>query len=44
MGVVKDVATRNYYLSAAFGEAKLSKASVILGGALILGMFVVVII
>jgi ech hydrogenase subunit A len=44
MGVVKDVATRNYYLSAAFGEAKLSLASVILGGALILGMFVVVII
>jgi ech hydrogenase subunit A len=44
MGVVKDVATRNYYLSAAFGEAKLSMASVILGGALILGMFVAVII
>jgi ech hydrogenase subunit A len=43
MGVVKDVATRNYYLSAAFGEAKLKLPSVILGSALILGMFVVVI-
>jgi NADH:ubiquinone oxidoreductase subunit 5 (chain L)/Multisubunit Na+/H+ antiporter, MnhA subunit len=44
MGIVKDVANRNYYLSAAFGEKRLTLPSVILGSALILGMFAVVII
>ena len=42
MGIVRDVKNSNYYLSSVFGEAKLTKASLFIGGALILGMFVVI--
>jgi ech hydrogenase subunit A len=44
MGAVQKVENRNYYLTSAFGEAKLSKVSHFLGAALILGMFIMVIV
>ncbi len=40
MGAVQKVENKNYYLRDLFGEAKLTKASVFLGCALIAGMFV----
>jgi ech hydrogenase subunit A len=42
MGTIQKVENRNYYLSGAFGEAKLTTVSLFLGAALIAGMFVVV--
>jgi ech hydrogenase subunit A len=42
MGAIQKVENRNYYLSSAFGEAKLTMVSLFLGSALILGMFLVV--
>jgi ech hydrogenase subunit A len=44
MGTVQKVENRNYYLTGAFGEAKLFGVSHFLGAALILGMFILVII
>ncbi|HAJ78784.1 MAG TPA: NADH-quinone oxidoreductase subunit L [Fibrobacteres bacterium] len=43
MGSVQEVKNSNYYLTAIFGEAKLTKVSHFMGGALIFGMFLVVI-
>jgi ech hydrogenase subunit A len=42
MGSIQKVESRNYYLSGAFGEARLTKISLGLGAALILGMFLAV--
>jgi ech hydrogenase subunit A len=42
MGIIRDVKNSNYYLSSIFGEAKLTKVSLFTGGALILGMFLVI--
>jgi ech hydrogenase subunit A len=41
MGAIHNVENRNYYLTKAFGEARLTKVSLLLGSALIVGMFVV---
>jgi ech hydrogenase subunit A len=40
MGLIREVKNSNYYLTPFLGEAKLTKVSLFLGGALILGMFV----
>jgi ech hydrogenase subunit A len=40
MGIIREVKNSNYYLTPFLGEVKLTKVSLFLGGALILGMFI----
>jgi len=42
MGIIREVKNSNYYLTPFMGEARLTSVSLLAGGALILGMFLVV--